>query len=141
MQIMSSENKMVAVVDDDPEMRSAMARLLRGLGYDAWTFDSAKTFLNCASRCKAICLVVDIQLGDICGIDLACRLAAEGFKFPIIFMTGCDDAMARKKAHAAGGIAFLRKPFSPEILVEAIRRATGLGEVAPCPISHVVTIS
>lgn len=125
MQIMPSENKMVAVVDDDPEMRSAVVRLLRGIGYDARTFDSAKTFLNCASRCKAICLVVDIQLGDISGIDLACRLAADGFKFPIIFMTGRDDAMARKKAYAAGGIAFLRKPFSAEILVEAISRATG----------------
>jgi FixJ family two-component response regulator len=124
MQIMSSENEMIAVVDDDPEMRSAMARLLRGLGYDAWTFDSARTFLNCASRCKAICLVVDIQLGEICGIDLACRLAAEGFKFPIIFMSGRDDATVRKKACDAGGIAFLRKPFGANILVEALRKAT-----------------
>jgi FixJ family two-component response regulator len=77
MQIMSSENKLVAVVDDDPEMRSAMARLLRGLGYDARTFDSAKTFLNCAARCKAICLVVDIQRGQ--GSGSACaKLLSHG---------------------------------------------------------------
>ena len=99
--------------------------LLSALGYGTRTFDSAKTFLNCASTCEAICLVVDIQLGDISGIELAYQLAADGFRFPIIFMTGADDAAVRKKANAAGGIAFLRKPFSTDLLVDAINRAIG----------------
>lgn len=122
---MSGQKKTIAVVDDDPEMRSAMVSLLSALGYRTKTFDSAKTFLNCASTCEAICLVIDIQLGDISGIELACQLAADGFRFPIIFMTGRDDAIVRKKADAAGGIAFLRKPFSADLLVKAINKAIG----------------
>ena len=122
---MSGQKKTIAVVDDDPEMRSAMVCLLSALGYGTKTFDSAKTFLNCASTCEAICLVVDIQLGDISGIELAYQLAADGFRVPIIFMTGADDPAVRKKANAAGGIAFLRKPFSTDLLVDAINRAIG----------------
>src|SRR3974390_3167841 len=100
--IMSNQQKTIAVVDDDPEMRCAMRNLLSALGYIGKTYDTAKTFLNCASTCEASCLVLDIQLGDISGIELAHRLAVDGFRFPIIFMTGLDDATIRKKAVAAG---------------------------------------
>jgi FixJ family two-component response regulator len=120
---MSSEQKIVAVVDDDPEVRASMVRLLSTLGYNAKTFDSAEAFLVCASRSSADCLVIDIQLGDISGIELAHQLAADGFRFPIIFMTGLDDELVRAQAAAAGGIAFLRKPFSAETLNDAIGRA------------------
>ena len=125
--MMSKQQKTIAVVDDDPEMRCAMQNLLSALGYISKTYDTAKTFLSCASTCEADCLVLDIQLGDISGIELAHRLAADGFRFPMIFMTGLDDATIRKQAVAAGGIAFLRKPFSAETLADAITKGIDTG--------------
>ncbi len=122
---MSNEEKIVAVVDDDPEMRAAMVRILSALGYSAKTFDSAESFLVCASTSNANCLVVDIQLGDISGVELAHQLAADGIRVPVIFMTGLDDELVRSQAAAAGGVAFLRKPFSAQILNDAVRTAIG----------------
>jgi FixJ family two-component response regulator len=123
--IMINGQKVVAVVDDDPEMRAAMATLLSSYGYRAETFDSAETFLICASTSKATCLVVDIQLGDISGVELAHQLAADGYSYPVIFMTGLDDEVVRKQAAAAGGVAFLRKPFPAKMLFDAIEKAVG----------------
>ena len=123
---MPMQKTIVAVVDDDPEMRSAMVSLLSGFGYSVETFDSAETFLICASTSKAMCLVVDIRLGDISGVELAHQLAADGFKYPIIFMTGLDDGVIQSQATAvAGCVAFLRKPFPANVLVDAIKKAVG----------------
>jgi FixJ family two-component response regulator len=122
---MSDLHKTVAVIDDDPEIRAAMATIISAYGYDVETFDSAETFLTCVSTCKATCLLVDIQLRDISGVKLAHQLAANSFKFPIIFMTGCDNPMVESQAVAAGGIAFLRKPFSARILIDAIKTTIG----------------
>ena len=122
---MTNGQKIVAVVDDDPEMRAAMASLLSSYGYCAETFDSAETFLTCASTSKATCLVVDIQLGDISGVDLANQLVADGYSYPIIFMTGLDDELIRRQADAAGGVAFLHKPFPARMLFDAIEKALG----------------
>ena len=118
---MSNEKTIVGIVDDDPEIRIAMARLLSVFGYGAETFDSAETFLLCASTSKATCLLVNIQLGDISGIELAQQLAADGFKFPIIFMTGLNDEVTRGQALDAGGFAFLHKPFPAKMLMDAIK--------------------
>ena len=120
---MPDSHKIIAVVDDDPEMRAAMASLLSAYGYGAETFDSAETFLTCASTSRATCLVVDIQLGDISGVELAHQLAADGFTYPIIFMTALDDQVIRNQAVAAGGIAFLHKPFPAQTLFDAIKKA------------------
>jgi FixJ family two-component response regulator len=122
---MTNGQKIVAVVDDDPEMRAAMATLLSSYGYRAETFDSAETFLTCASTSNATCLVVDIQLGDISGVELANQLTADGYTYPVIFMTGLDDDVVRRQAAAAGGIAFLRKPFAAKLLFDAIEKAVG----------------
>jgi FixJ family two-component response regulator len=120
---MSDEKTIVAIVDDDPEIRDAMATILSAFGYDTETFDSAETFLVCASTSRAACLLVDIQLGDISGIELARQLAAGGFKFPIIFMTGLTDEVIRSQASAVGGVAFLQKPFPAKMLIDAIKLA------------------
>jgi FixJ family two-component response regulator len=122
---MSKLPKTVAVIDDNPEMRKSMAVLLSAYGYSVETFDSAEAFLTCVSTCRAICLLVDIQLGDISGVELARQLAADGLKFPIIFMTGNGDAAMEHQAFAAGGIAFLCKPFSATTLMDAIQKTTG----------------
>jgi FixJ family two-component response regulator len=121
---MSNPQKTVAVVDDDPEMRCSLAALLDAAGYSAETYDSAETFLICASSCKASCLVIDVNLGDITGIELAHQLLADGLKWPIIFMTGLDDPAIKTQASAVGPIAFLHKPFRANDLIDAIRKAT-----------------
>jgi FixJ family two-component response regulator len=122
---MSNLQKIIVVIDDAPEMRAALVMLLSAYGYSVETFDSAETFLTCASTCRAICLLVDIQLSGISGVELAYQLAADGLKFPIIFMTGGGDAVIERQAVAAGGIAFLRKPFPAMTLIDAIKKAAG----------------
>jgi FixJ family two-component response regulator len=122
---MSNEKTIVGIVDDDFEICIAMARLVSEFGYGAETFDSAETFLVCASTSKATCLLVDVQLGGISGIELAHQLATDGFKFPIIFMTGLNDEVVRSQAADAGGIAFLHKPFPAKMLMDAIKLAIG----------------
>jgi FixJ family two-component response regulator len=120
---MENPQEIVAIVDDDPEMRAATATLILSHGYGALTFESAEKFLACASTCPAKCLLVDIELGDLSGVELARQLAADGFKFPVIFMSGHDDATIEGQVIAAGGIAFLRKPFPAKMLLDAIKRA------------------
>jgi CheY-like chemotaxis protein len=121
----SIQQRIVAIVDDDPGMRKATANLLSAFGYGTETFDSAEAFLNATATSEATCLVVDVQLGDISGVELAHQLAADGFKYPIIFMTALDDGRIRSQAEAAGAIAYLRKPFSESSLIEAIVKAIG----------------
>jgi FixJ family two-component response regulator len=120
---MPDSQKTVAIVDDDPEMRSSLASLLGALGYHAETYDSAETFLVCASGCKACCLVIDINLGDITGVELAHQLSADGHKWPIIFMSGHDDETVKTQASALGPVAFLQKPFRGNDLIDAIKKA------------------
>jgi FixJ family two-component response regulator len=120
---MSNSQNMIAVVDDDLELRASLAVLLSAYGYDVETFDSAEAFLTRASTCRALCLIVDIHLSDITGVELAHQLAADGFKFPIIFMTGHRDALIERQAFAAGGVALLYKPFSATTLFDAIKKS------------------
>jgi FixJ family two-component response regulator len=120
-----TQQKIVAIIDDDPEMRNAAARLLSAFGYGTEAFDSAEAFLIAAATSKAACLVVDIQLGDISGVELGRQLAAIGFKFPIIFMTGCDDDVTRNQAMQLGCIAYLTKPFTADSLIAGITSAIG----------------
>lgn len=123
--MISNLQKVVAVVDDDAGMRKATATLLSASGYGTETFDSAEAILNAITTSKASCLLIDIQLGDISGVELAQQLAAEGFNYPIIFMTGLNDESIRSQAAAAGGIAFLNKPIPAKLLIEAIKTAIG----------------
>ncbi|HET9716077.1 MAG TPA: response regulator [Pseudolabrys sp.] len=120
---MSDQQKTIAVIDDDPEMRCSLATFLHAFGYRAETYDSARTFLVCASTCKANCLVIDINLGDMTGIELAHQLLAGGLKWPIIFMSGLNNAAVRNQAQAIDSIAFLQKPFRTQDLIEAIKKA------------------
>src|SRR4051794_33641818 len=116
--------KTVVVIDDDFSVRESMEVLLAALGYYCEVFDSAESFLAAAPTSNASCLLVDIHLGDISGIELARQLAAEGFKYPIIFMTGRGDDLIRTQAQAVGGTALLNKPFPAKLLRDTIRKAT-----------------
>jgi FixJ family two-component response regulator len=122
---MSNLQNIIAVVDDDPGIRASLETLLSTYGYDVETFDSAEAFLVRASTCCALCLIVDFHLGDITGVKLAHELGADGFKFPIIFMSGHPDASIERQTSDVGGVAFLYKPFPPRALIDAIKNAAG----------------
>jgi FixJ family two-component response regulator len=117
---MSAKRKVVAIIDDNVRLLGALSRLLSGIGYHTELYASAKEFLDVAMTSEALCLIVDIQLGDSCGLRLARHLAKTGFTIPIIFMTGNGDEALKKQAMEIGCIAYLLKPFSAEVLVEVL---------------------
>jgi FixJ family two-component response regulator len=114
--------KIVAVVDDDASMRVGLERLLQARGFDTEIFPSAEAFLAAASA--ADCLLLDIHLGGMGGFELHRRLSCAGSRLPVIFMTAFDDDAAREKAVSLGCVAYLRKPFAGQLLVDAIADAT-----------------
>jgi FixJ family two-component response regulator len=112
----------VAVVDDDENLCRSLARLLRAAGFQPITYASAEAFLADTKRPQFDCLVLDIQLGGMSGIELAHRIVAEGGSTPIIFITAHDDPEARAEAEAAGCMAYFRKTDSGAEVLNAIRR-------------------
>ena len=112
----------VIVVDDNAGLLKSVARLLAHHGIDSRTFASAEALLESDSVQTATCLLLDIHLGGISGIELQRRLAASGSKWPVIFMTASDEA-TRNEAMDAGCIAYLRKPFAGQVLLDAIGKA------------------
>jgi FixJ family two-component response regulator len=118
-----AQRTVVIVVDDDPGLLKSLARLLAHHGIDSRTFSSAEALLQSESVQKATCLLLDIHLGGISGIELQRRLAASGSKRPVIFMTANDDETTRNEAMDAGCIAYLRKPFAQDVLLNAISKA------------------
>jgi len=112
----------VAVIDDDPAMRDALETLVTAFGLYAEVYASGDGFLKAAAESEATCLIVDIGLGDMTGIELICRLKRIGLGFPIIFVTGSDDDALRREADEVGFVAYLRKPFPAAKLMEAINQ-------------------
>ena len=102
-----------------------MASLLSAHGYDTEEYPSAEEFLLAATASKATCLVVDIQLGDISGVELMRQLYATGFRRPVIFMTGSRDEVIREQAMDLGCVSYLHKPFPASQLLKDILRAIG----------------
>jgi FixJ family two-component response regulator len=119
-----SENvPIVFVVDDDESIREALDHLIRCEGWRAETFASAGEFLARARVTTPSCLVLDVSLPDLDGLQLQERVTSEGLDLPIIFITGHGDVPTTVKAMKAGAIEFLTKPFSSDVLVDAIRQA------------------
>jgi FixJ family two-component response regulator len=112
----------VAVVDDDENLCRSLARLLRAAGFQPITYASAEAFLADTKHPQFDCLVLDIQLGGMSGIELAQRVVAEGGHTPIVFITAHDDPEARAEAEAAGCVAYFHKTDSGAEVLEAIRR-------------------
>lgn len=112
----------VAVVDDDHSLRRSLSRLLRAAGMRAVTYSSAEAFLADRQHPHFDCLVLDVRLGGMSGIDLALWLAAEGATEPIIFVTAYDDAETRSRGERAGCAAYFRKTDSGADVLGTIRR-------------------
>jgi FixJ family two-component response regulator len=120
---MPKRRKIVAVVDDDPSMLNAAESLLDAQGFATMVFASAEEFLDRGAATQVDCLLLDIHLGGLSGIELQHRLKDSGSTLPVIFMTALDDEAMRERAIKAGCVAFLRKPFQAHQLVEAIKKA------------------
>ena len=114
---------MIAIVDDDDAVREAMKFLMRSFGYHASTFGSADEFLKSEQVSNTSCLITDLHMPGLSGLDLQDRLIAGGHRIPIIFITGYPDENARVRAMKAGAIAFLSKPFNADLLIGYLDKA------------------
>jgi FixJ family two-component response regulator len=120
---MLKRQTLVAVVDDDLSTLGATESLLDANGYASVGFSSAEAFLERMSTIRADCLLLDIHLGGLSGIELRRRLKASGSALPVIFMTALDDETVRDEAIRVGCVACLRKPFPASQLMDAIEKA------------------
>jgi FixJ family two-component response regulator len=119
------QERVVAIVEDDPSMLKGLQRLLAVHGFVTEVYASAEDFLERAAAGEASCIILDIHLGGISGIELRRRLLAAGSRLPVIFMTAVDSEMIQREAIEAGCIAYLRKPFPSRQLIDAIGKAVG----------------
>lgn len=113
----------VCVVDDDVSLRRALQRLLETAGFSVRTFESGSDFLAAADEPAPDCLILDIHLGTLSGLDVHERLRASGRRIPTIFITGRDDAVTRERARRAGAAAYVAKPLDATSLIAAIETA------------------
>ncbi len=111
----------IGIVDDDESVRMAIRSLLRSLGFKVEIFGSAEDLLGSARLDDIACLIVDVRLPGMSGLDLQRQLLAANREFSMIFISAHDDPVARRHVITAGALAFLRKPFSEEALTDAIR--------------------
>lgn len=118
-----SESQLVAIVDDDRSIQNALKDLMESAGLSARSFASGEEFLKSNQRSETACLVADIRMPGMSGLELQAQLKAEGSRIPIIFITAHGNAEMKMQAMAAGAVEFLSKPFDDEVLLEKIRAA------------------
>jgi FixJ family two-component response regulator len=119
----NNENKLVAIVDDDDAVRGTLKELLRAAGFSSQTFESAEDFLGSGRQQDTACLITDIRMPGMSGLELQARLNTERCRIPTIFITAHGDEEMRFQALRAGAVEFLPKPFDDEILIESVRAA------------------
>ena len=115
----------IAVVDDDEDIRKSLRRLLRSAGYEAVTFTSAEDYLASMSAFTAECLILDVRLPGQSGIALRQRLTHDQHDIPTVFISAHDSELANARRAAADAIAYLRKPFDADELLDAVQQALG----------------
>jgi FixJ family two-component response regulator len=121
----------ISIVDDDPSQRTATARLLRSMGFTAYAFSSAREFLLSPRLSDTACLVVDVEMPGMSGVELQEHLIARGNAAPIIFITAFPKDRIREQAMRAGAICFLTKPFDEKQLLDGVERALTRDGAAP----------
>jgi FixJ family two-component response regulator len=118
----------IAIVDDDHSVREALTSLVRSLGYVAVAFECAENLLKSRRRRNVSCVIADVQMPGMTGIELHNRLVSSGEPIPTILITAFPDERSRERALQAGVIGYLAKPFSEDDLLTCIRSSLGLGE-------------
>ena len=113
----------ISIVDDDASVRAATARLLRSMGFSAHAFASAKEFLSSPQLRETACLIADVEMPGMSGVELQAHLIATGHAIPTIFITAFPDERVRDRAMNAGAIDFLSKPFDESRLLECVEQA------------------
>jgi FixJ family two-component response regulator len=130
MSIVMESDGLVYVVDDDAGVRRALTRLLRSVGLEAAAFSSAQEFLHARRPARPGCLVLDVRLPGLGGLDLQARLGQDQRTMPIVFITGHGNVPTSVRAMKGGAVDFLQKPFDDEDLLAAVRRALALSREA-----------
>ena len=117
--------RVVCVVDDDESLRRSVRNLLSSVGFRVETFASAEEFLESIHRANTGCLVLDLRMAGMNGLDLLRHLGAMGSRIPVIILTAHGDEEARRRSLEAGAVAFLGKPFRGDALLDAVKTALG----------------
>jgi FixJ family two-component response regulator len=116
-------SRLIAIVDDDESLQRALQDLIESVGLFTLCFGSAEQFLESEARHKAACLIVDIRMPGMSGMELQAKLKAEGCRIPIIFITAHGDSEMRTLAMGDGAVEFLTKPFDDAVLLEVVHAA------------------
>jgi FixJ family two-component response regulator len=120
-----SASPLIAVVDDETAVGTMLRRALRLAGYEVATFASGQEFLDSLPACPPTCVILDIHMPGLSGFEVEVRMRAQDIRVPIVLITASDDSALDRSAAAAGAICLLRKPFSTDVLLAAVRRALG----------------
>jgi FixJ family two-component response regulator len=127
---MGEAESIVFIIDDDPLYRTSTERLVRSIGFRVQSFESARDFLSSRRPNVPSCLILDVRLPGLSGLDLQRELAEAGLHIPIIFVTGHGDIPMSVQAMKAGAVEFLTKPFRDQALLDAIGQAIGRDQAA-----------
>ena len=114
---------LIAIVDDDKSIRNATQDLLRSAGFSTATFEDAESFLGSASRASVACLVADMRMPGMTGLELYQQLVASGHRIPTVMITAHQEELTQTRARAAGINCYLIKPFEPDALLACVREA------------------
>ena len=123
MRDVSSNTPVVSIVDDDESVREALKGFIHSIGFRAEIFPSAEDFLAANNLDKTSCIIVDVHMPVMTGLELQCRLDSSCFRIPMIFVTAHDDPAVRVQALKGGAVDFLSKPFNADVLLSAIHAA------------------
>jgi FixJ family two-component response regulator len=123
---LDGETKIVAIVDDDESVRIALQGMMKSVGLPAQAFASAEEYLNSGLQQKTACLIADIRMPGMSGLDLQAKLNAEHCRIPTIFITAHGDSKMRLQALRGGAVEFLAKPFDDELLLQNVRAALSI---------------
>ena len=121
--MVSMKSSLIAIVDDDESVRESVSSLVRSAGFGTEVFASAEEFLNSAHLRDTVCLILDLRMPGMSGLELQRRLSDADYRIPIIFITAQRDEGDRIEALKAGAVDFLHKPFSEKALLKAVDMA------------------
>ena len=119
------DSPVISIIDDDPSVRKATDGLVRSLGYRSLTFASAEDFLQSDHLEDTSCVITDVQMPGLSGVELQTVLNARGARLPMIFITAYPEDRIRRSVLEAGAIGFLSKPFEEAVLIEHLQAALG----------------